>query len=75
MFSFGVTLRHQLQSKIINQENRNANSKTKHSTRNIKTPTPSKTINQEHKDANSKTKHSTRNIKMANPKQINQLGT
>jgi hypothetical protein len=38
------TLKYQLQNKIINQENRNANSKTKHSTRNIKMPTPKQSI-------------------------------
>jgi cytoskeletal protein RodZ len=36
-------------------EHEDANSKTKQSTRNIKTPTPDKRINQEHEDANSKT--------------------
>jgi hypothetical protein len=39
------TLRHQLQNKIINQEHKDVNSKTKHSTRNIKMANP-KQINQ-----------------------------
>jgi hypothetical protein len=38
------TLRYQLQNKIINDENRNANSKAKHSTMNIETATPSENI-------------------------------
>ena len=35
-----ATQRRQLQKKTINQEHKDANSKTKQSTRNIKTPTP-----------------------------------
>jgi hypothetical protein len=40
-----VTKRPQLQNKTINQEHKDANSKTKHSTRNIKMANP-KQINQ-----------------------------
>ena len=39
-----VTKRRQLQSKTFNQEHKDANSKTKHSTKNIKMPTPKQNI-------------------------------
>jgi hypothetical protein len=49
-----------LQNKTISQEHKDANSKTKHSTWNIKKPTP---------------KQSTRRTKKPTPKQNNQPGT
>jgi hypothetical protein len=39
-----VTKRRQLQSKTFNQEHKDANSKTKHSIRDIKMPTPKQNI-------------------------------